>query len=92
MKYTLKRFTMKKIILALAVLALTSNAAFAQDDEQELMDASSEYVMSLVAQCKSDASEDEISASEMNNYLLTCVNDELEASYYKPIKVIPKEG
>ncbi|AZQ85365.1 hypothetical protein EKO29_16070 [Colwellia sp. Arc7-635] len=83
---------MKKIILALAVLALTSNAAFAQDDEQELMDASPEYVMSLVAQCKNDASEDEISASEMNNYLLTCVNDELEASYYKPIKVIPKEG
>ena len=83
---------MKKIILALAVLALTSNAAFAQDDEQELMDASPEYAMSLVAQCKSDASEDEISASEMNNYLLTCVNDELEASYYKPIKVIPKEG
>ena len=31
---------MKKIILALAVLTLTSNTAFSQDDEPELMAAS----------------------------------------------------
>ena len=30
---------MKKLILALAVMALTSNAAFSQDDEPELMPA-----------------------------------------------------
>ncbi|ASP46755.1 hypothetical protein [Cognaticolwellia beringensis] len=83
---------MKKLILALAVLALTSNAAFSQDDEPELMAASPEYVLSLLAQCKNDAVEDEITKSEMNSYLLTCINDELEASYYEAIKVLPKEG
>ncbi len=83
---------MKKFILALAVLALTSNGAFGHEDEPELMEASPEYVMSLLAQCKNDASEDEITTTEMNNYLLTCINDELEASYYKPIKVLPKEA
>ncbi|ARD43447.1 hypothetical protein [Colwellia sp. PAMC 21821] len=81
---------MKKFILALAVVALTSNTAFGQDDAPELMAASPEYVLSLLAQCKNDAAEDEISTSEMNSYLLTCINDELEASFYEPIKVLPK--
>jgi hypothetical protein len=83
---------MKKLILALAVLALTSNAVFGQEDEPELMEASSEYVVSLLAQCKSDAVEDEITTSEMNNYLLNCINDELEASYYMAVKVLPEEN
>lgn len=83
---------MKKIILMLAALTLTSNAAFCNEDETELMTASPEYVMSLLAQCKNDAAEDEITPAEMNNYLLTCINDELEVSYYKPIKTLPKEG
>jgi len=81
---------MKKFILALAVVALTSNTAFGQEDAPELMAASPEYVLSLLAQCKNDAAEDEISTSEMNSYLLTCINDELEASFYEPIKVLPK--
>tara|TARA_R110000737_G_scaffold46462_2_gene66368 strand:+ start:1256 stop:1528 length:273 start_codon:yes stop_codon:yes gene_type:complete len=88
MKYM--RLTMKKLMLTLAVITLMSNPVFGQDEEPELMDASPEYVMSLLAQCKSDASEDEITTAEMNNYLLTCINDELEASYYNPIKVLPK--
>ena len=46
--------------------------------------------MSLFEQCKSDAIEDEVSESEKNSYLLTCINDELEASYYEQIKVLPK--
>lgn len=83
---------MKKIILALAVLTLMSNTAIAQDDEPELMDAPTEYIMSVLAQCKEDAVEDEIASAEMASYLLTCVNDELEASYYKPITVLPKAG
>jgi len=81
---------MKKLILALAVMALTSTAAFSQDEEPELMAASPDYIMSLYEQCKSDAVEDEVSESEMNSYLLTCINDELEASYYELIKVLPK--
>jgi hypothetical protein len=83
---------MKKLILALAVLAFTSNAAFGQEDEPELMAAPLEYVVSLLAQCKDDAVEDEITTSEMNRYLLTCINDELEASYYMAIKVLPEEN
>jgi len=83
---------MKKIILMLAALTLTSNAAFCNEDETELMAASEEYVLSLLAQCKNDAAEDEITTAEMNNYLLTCINDELEVSYYKPITALPKEG
>ncbi len=82
---------MKKIILALAVLTLTSNTAFSQDDEPELMAAPAEFVLSVLAQCKGDAVEDEIDQSAMASYLLTCVNDELEASYYLPIKALPKE-
>jgi len=81
---------MKKLILAFAVMALTSNAAFSQDDETDLMAASPEYILGLLEQCKSDAVEDEITKPEMNSYLLTCINDELEASYYEPIKVLPK--
>ena len=81
---------MKKLILALAVVALTSNIAFAQDEEPDLMAASPEYILGLLAQCKSDAAEDEVETSEMNSYLLTCINDELEASYYELIKALPK--
>jgi len=90
MKDTLKRLTMKKFILALALLTLTSNAAYSQEDEPELMEAPVEYVMSLLAQCKIDASDDEITIAEMNNYLLTCINDELEASDYKSITALPE--
>jgi hypothetical protein len=82
---------MKKLILALAVLALTSTTAFSQEDETELMAAPTEYVVSLLSQCKNDAVEDEITTSEMNSYLLTCINDELETSYYMPIEVLPEE-
>ncbi|TWX64377.1 hypothetical protein [Colwellia sp. C1TZA3] len=82
---------MKKLILALAVLILMSNTAFGQEDEPELMAASPDYVISLLAQCKDDAVEDEITTSAMNSYLLTCINDELEASYYMVIKVLPEE-
>lgn len=81
---------MKKLILAFAVIALTSNVAFSQDDETELMPASQDYIINLFEQCKSDAVEDEITESEINGYLLTCINDELEASYYEQIKVLPK--
>ena len=84
---------MKRIILALAVMALTSNTVFSQEqeDEPELMVAPAEYVLSVLAQCKGDAVDDEIEQSAMASYLLTCVNDELESSYYLPIKALPKE-
>ena len=82
---------MKKLILALAVLTLMSSAAFSQEDDPELMAASPDYIISLLAQCKDDAVEVGMTTSAMNSYLLTCINDELEASYYIAIKVLPKE-
>tara|TARA_B100000809_G_scaffold174733_1_gene172015 strand:- start:2056 stop:2223 length:168 start_codon:yes stop_codon:yes gene_type:complete len=54
------------------------------------MEASKSYVISLVSLCKDYAKEDEVEKANLNAYLLTCVNDELESSYYKPIEVLPK--
>ena len=82
---------MKKIILALALLTLTSNLAYSEEAATELMAAPTDYVLSLLSQCKEYAIEDEVSEADMNKYLLTCINDELADSYYKPIKVLPKK-
>jgi hypothetical protein len=82
---------MKKIILALAFCALTSNAAFSEEAESTLTEAPSDYVMSLLRLCKDYAIEDEIAKEETDDFLLTCINDELEQSDYMPLKVFPKE-
>jgi hypothetical protein len=82
---------MKKIILTLALLTLTSNLAYSEEAEAELMAAPADYVMSLLSQCKVYATEDEVSEADMSKYLLICINDDLADSYYKPIKVLPKE-
>lgn len=82
---------MKKTILALTLLALSSNLAYSEEVESELMEAPAEYVLSLLAPCKEDAEADEVTELDMKKYLLTCLNDELELGYYKPIKVLPKE-
>lgn len=79
-------------MLILTLLALSSNVAYSEEaSEPELMEASESYVMSLVSLCKDYAKEDSIESQSLNAYLLTCVNDELESSYYKPIKVLPKD-
>ncbi|MFT7006937.1 MAG: hypothetical protein ACJAXJ_001445 [Colwellia sp.] len=81
---------MKTIILALAFSALTSNAAFSEEAESTLVEAPSDYVMSLLRLCKDYAIEDETTKIDMDNFLLTCINDELEESDYKSVKVLPK--
>jgi hypothetical protein len=85
---------MKKLIatLTIALLTLSSNLAYSEDVKPEKMEADAKYVMSLLIQCKDYAQEDEVTQSDMNKYLLTCINDELEFSDYKHIKVLPKEG
>ncbi|MFT5758325.1 MAG: hypothetical protein ACI9LM_003064 [Alteromonadaceae bacterium] len=83
---------MKKIILAVALLTLTSSVAYSEESEPELMAASSAYVTSLLIQCKEYAIEDGVVEPDMNGYLLTCINDELEASFYKTIEELPSEG
>jgi hypothetical protein len=83
---------MKKTILILTLLALSSSFVYSEETaEPELMEASESYVISLVSLCKDYAKEDEVDKENLNAYLLTCVNDELESSYYKPIKVLPKD-
>ena len=81
---------MKKIILVLALLTLTSNFAYSEENEQEKMEADEGYVMSLVRLCKGFAQDDEVAQTAMNSYLLTCINDELEEGDYKRINVLPK--
>jgi hypothetical protein len=88
----LEEIKMKKTILMLTLLTLSSSYAYSEEaSEPELMEASKSYVISLVSLCKDYAKEDEIEKANLNAYLLTCVNDELESSYYKPIKALPKD-
>ena len=82
---------MKKIILALALLTLTSNIAHSEETEPDLMEAPADYVLGLLRLCKSYATDDLVLEVDMTNYLLTCINDELEESDYKVIKALPKE-
>jgi citrate synthase len=81
---------MKNIILVLTLLTLSSNLAYSEEVEPELMEASQEYVINLLSMCKGYAQEDEVSKSEMENYLVTCINDELAESSYKAITVLPE--
>ncbi|MBU2871056.1 hypothetical protein [Colwellia sp. E2M01] len=80
---------MKKIILSLAFLALTSNVAYCDEGEPELQNASTETLMEFLEYCKDNAVEDDISAAEMKKYLLVCINEELEESYYNTITALP---
>jgi hypothetical protein len=81
---------MKKLLLVLTLLTLTSNLAYSEENEQEKMKADEGYVISLVRVCKSFAQDDEVAQTAMNTYLLTCINDELEEGDYKLINVLPK--
>ena len=82
---------MKNIIFALTLFAISSSSAYSEEVEPELMEASQEYAVDLLITCKGYAQADEVALTDMNAYLLTCVNDELEQSYYKRIQLLPKE-
>lgn len=56
------------------------------------MAAPTEFIISLLSQCKEYAITNEVSETDMKKYLLTCINDDLANSYYRSIKVVPKEG
>ena len=82
---------MKKIILVLTLLTLTSNFVYSEENEQERMEADEGYVIGILRLCKGYAQDDEVAQPAMNAYLLTCINDELEEGYYKSINVLPKD-
>ena len=78
---------MKKFILIAASFALLSFTAHSEDEMPQA--APQEYVLSLLSTCQEYAQEDEVADNEMTTYLLTCINDELVASNYLPIKKLP---
>ncbi|MBU2869706.1 hypothetical protein [Colwellia sp. E2M01] len=82
---------MKKIFLVLAALTLTSVNAYSEEVADDLMEAPNDYVFSLLQSCTDYASDDEIESKDLNKYLLSCINTELEEGYYQTISSLPKE-
>jgi hypothetical protein len=82
---------MKNIISLLTLLILSSNLAYSEELESELMLADEDYTIRLLWLCQGYSQDDEITQTDLNSYLLKCINNELEAGYYKHIKVLPKE-
>jgi hypothetical protein len=58
--------------------------------EISLQDASKDYILNLFELCKAYAEEDRIAVDKVNNYVLTCINDELKEDYYNSINSLPK--
>lgn len=81
---------MKKTLLACMLLTLVSSTSFAEENDVELKQAPKEHVLALLKTCQSYAAEDETAKDELDAYLLSCINDELESEDYFPIKALPK--
>tara|TARA_R110001583_G_scaffold561_4_gene4984 strand:- start:11144 stop:11392 length:249 start_codon:yes stop_codon:yes gene_type:complete len=81
---------MKKI-LAFTLLVLFTNISYSEEEKPTLEDAPKSYLLNLLAECKEYATQEEVTGQNLNTYLLQCINEELEASYYKPIKTLPAE-
>ena len=77
--------------MALTLLPLFFNVAHSEEVQPELEQAPKEFILGLLDNCKQDALEDEVTENDLDKYLITCINDELEAIEYKPIKVLPKD-
>ena len=80
---------MKKNILVISMLALFSQFIVAEEVTPSLTKASTEYVFKLLDECKEYAVEDEIANEYLANYLLVCVNDELESGDYLSLESLP---
>lgn len=81
---------MKKLLLV-TLLTAVSTFTFADEDNEGTEQASAAYIQSILTVCKQDAAEDEVSAEELNNYLLECVNDDLVSNDYNPIDSLPSK-
>ena len=82
---------MKKT-LAFTLLVLFSNMSYSEEEKPVLEEAPNSYLLSLVAECSEYATQEEVAEQQLNSYLLQCVNEELEASYYKPISTLPPKA
>jgi hypothetical protein len=81
---------MKKII-AFTLLALFNNIAYSQGEEVASEEAPNGHVQNLLIECKQYATQDEITEENLNSYLLQCINEELENSFYKKITTLPTQ-
>lgn len=82
---------MKKVLLVLGVLAtFTSTCLRAADEDMSVPVAEQEYLLEVLESCQSLAAEDEVDTDTLNDYLLVCINDDLEAMGYQLIKSLPK--
>ncbi|WP_417763269.1 hypothetical protein [Shewanella sp.] len=75
-----------KALLGLALLVVSG---FVSADD-ELPEASAADVQQLVQVCRQMAVEDEITKEELSEYLLDCVNDQLNEMGYHQIDALPK--
>lgn len=81
---------MKKVLVVVAALFLPLNIANSEEVALDKLVADKDFVISLLMNCKEDAVEDEIADIDMHDYLMTCINDELEMIDYQPITELPK--
>jgi tRNA splicing ligase len=72
---------------ALAVLALLLTMSCIADDRPI---AGDDLLQELKEYCQDIAHEDEVSEEDMEDFLLACVNEQLELEGYQPIKRLPE--
>ncbi|KFZ36101.1 hypothetical protein HR45_18215 [Shewanella mangrovi] len=77
-----------KALALLSVLLLASPLVLA--DDEPLPEASAADVKQLLQVCKQMAVEDEILKEELPEYLLDCVNDQLNEMGYRRLESLPK--
>ncbi|WP_345846521.1 hypothetical protein [Shewanella algae] len=80
---------MKSLTLLLAGMLL-SGAALAADEENALHQASETDIQQLQQACLQMADEDAVPAEERQEYLLTCVNDQLNEMGYQLLESLPE--
>ena len=77
---------MKRSTLAIFFILLASFGVSA--DDRPIADM--EMVMELKQFCEDIADDEGTDGMELNDFLLQCVNDELDAEGYQPIDKLPK--
>ncbi|MDF0535166.1 hypothetical protein KDN34_01510 [Shewanella yunxiaonensis] len=75
---------------ALALLAAMLVTASVVADEDPLPQASVADIKELVQVCHQMATEDEVTKAELQDYLLDCVNDQLNEMGYQRVESLQK--
>ncbi|MDW7549978.1 hypothetical protein [Pseudoalteromonas peptidolytica] len=75
---------MKTLTSSLIALSLFASTLLKANDELPV--APADLVQELTEMCLDWAKDDEVQASELKRYVLSCVNDELQATGYQKVK------